>query len=39
MGPQDEAELFAKLIEEKRLVIRLRVSRVYGMALEQDPSA
>src|SRR3954454_1643777 len=39
MGQQDEAELFAKLIEEKRLVIRLRVSRVYGMALEQDPSA
>jgi PPOX class probable F420-dependent enzyme len=39
MGPQHEAELFPKLIEEKRLVIRLRVSRVYGMALAEDPSA
>jgi PPOX class probable F420-dependent enzyme len=39
MGPQDRDALYARLIEERRLVIRLHVTRVYGMALEQDPSA
>jgi PPOX class probable F420-dependent enzyme len=39
MGQQDRDALYQRLIEEKRLVIRLRVTRVYGMALEQDPSA
>jgi hypothetical protein len=34
MGPQDEAELFPRLIDEQRLVIRLRVTRIYGMARE-----
>jgi PPOX class probable F420-dependent enzyme len=34
MGPQDEAELFPRLVEEQRLVIRLRVTRIYGMARE-----
>jgi PPOX class probable F420-dependent enzyme len=38
-GPQDEEKLFPKLVEEKRLVIRLRVTRVYGVVLERDPSA
>jgi PPOX class probable F420-dependent enzyme len=36
-GPQDEDTLFRRLIEERRLVIRLRVTRVYGMALEKPP--
>jgi PPOX class probable F420-dependent enzyme len=39
MGPQDEDALYARLIEQRRLVIRLRVTRIYGMALERDPSA
>jgi PPOX class probable F420-dependent enzyme len=34
MGPQDEAELFPRLVEEQRLVIRLHVTRIYGMARE-----
>jgi PPOX class probable F420-dependent enzyme len=38
MGSVDEAELFPRLVEEQRLVIRLRVKRIYGMALERDPS-
>jgi PPOX class probable F420-dependent enzyme len=39
MGTHDLDALYARLIEEKRLVIRLRVTRIYGMALEQDPTA
>jgi PPOX class probable F420-dependent enzyme len=39
MGEQDRDELYQRLIEERRLVIRLHVKRVYGMALEQDPTA
>ncbi|MEA2413131.1 MAG: hypothetical protein QOC77_3692 [Thermoleophilaceae bacterium] len=39
MGPQDEDELFKRLVEEQRLVIRLHVKRIYGMALEADLSA
>jgi PPOX class probable F420-dependent enzyme len=39
MGGQDRDALYQRLIEERRLVIRLHVKRVYGMALEQDPSA
>ena len=31
--------LFARMIEEQRLAIRLRVKRVYGMALPADPRA
>jgi PPOX class probable F420-dependent enzyme len=34
MGPQDEAELFPRLVEEQRLVIRLHVKRIYGMVRE-----
>jgi PPOX class probable F420-dependent enzyme len=37
MGPQDEDALFPQLIEQRRLVIRLRVTRVYGMVLEKPP--
>jgi hypothetical protein len=36
---RDEAELFERLVAERRLVIRLRVKRVYGLALESEPSA
>jgi PPOX class probable F420-dependent enzyme len=39
MGGQDRDALYQRLIEERRLVIRLHVKRVYGMALEHDPSA
>jgi PPOX class probable F420-dependent enzyme len=35
MGPQDEDELFPKLVEERRLLISLHVTRVYGMAVER----
>jgi PPOX class probable F420-dependent enzyme len=37
MGPQDEDEVFARLVRERRLVVRLGVSRVYGLALDQPP--
>jgi PPOX class probable F420-dependent enzyme len=37
MGPQDEDALFRQLIEQRRLVIRLRVTRIYGIALEEPP--
>jgi PPOX class probable F420-dependent enzyme len=33
-GPQDETELFARLIQEQRLVIRLHVTRIYGTVRE-----
>ena len=35
----DTDALFARMIEEQRLAIRLRVKRVYGMALPADPRA
>jgi PPOX class probable F420-dependent enzyme len=35
--PPDEDALFRQLIEQRRLVIRLRVTRVYGLALEKPP--
>jgi PPOX class probable F420-dependent enzyme len=37
MGPQDEDEIFERLVRERRLVVRLRVTRVYGLALDQPP--
>jgi PPOX class probable F420-dependent enzyme len=37
MGPQDRDEVFARLVAERRLIVRLKVSRVYGMALEKPP--
>jgi PPOX class probable F420-dependent enzyme len=33
----DEDATFARMIEERRLAIRLRVRRVYGMVLPADP--
>jgi PPOX class probable F420-dependent enzyme len=33
----DQDAIFARMIEERRLVIRLRVKRVYGMALPANP--
>jgi PPOX class probable F420-dependent enzyme len=35
----DTDAVFARMIEEKRLAIRLRITRVYGMALPGDPRA
>jgi PPOX class probable F420-dependent enzyme len=37
MGPQDRDELFAQLVAERRLVVRLHVKRVYGMAIDAPP--
>jgi PPOX class probable F420-dependent enzyme len=36
-GAQDEDQLTAQLIAARRLVVRLHVSRVYGIALESPP--
>jgi hypothetical protein len=36
---QDEAAVFRRLIEEKRLVVRLRVRRVYGVVLANPPGS
>jgi PPOX class probable F420-dependent enzyme len=33
----DTGAMFARMIEERRLAIRLRVKRVYGMALPANP--
>ncbi|MFC6881322.1 MULTISPECIES: PPOX class F420-dependent oxidoreductase [Actinomadura] len=32
--PADEAEFFERMVRDRRVVIRLRVSRVYGTALD-----
>jgi PPOX class probable F420-dependent enzyme len=39
IGPQDPEELFPKLVEERRVLITLRVTHIYGMALKDDPRA
>jgi PPOX class probable F420-dependent enzyme len=36
---QDEPTLFARLIDERRLVVRLRVRRVYGVVLANPPGS
>jgi PPOX class probable F420-dependent enzyme len=36
-GEVDEAALFGRLIDERRLVVRLRVRRVYGVLLDEPP--
>ena len=33
----DEAAFFAKMIDERRVVVRLRVGRLYGIVLEKPP--
>jgi len=38
-GEQDEASLFGRLIDERRLVVRLRVRRMYGVALADPPGS
>jgi PPOX class probable F420-dependent enzyme len=35
----DEAAFFAQMIEARRLVVRLRVRRVYGVLLDEPPGA
>jgi PPOX class probable F420-dependent enzyme len=36
---EDEAGFFGQMIAARRLVLRLRVRRVYGLALEQPPGS
>ncbi|NSC19987.1 TIGR03618 family F420-dependent PPOX class oxidoreductase [Streptomyces albus subsp. chlorinus] len=36
--PQDEAEFLAEAVRERRVVIRLKVSRLYGTALDVGTS-
>jgi PPOX class probable F420-dependent enzyme len=38
-GEQDEAAVVRRLIDERRLVVRLRVRRVYGVVLENPPGS
>jgi PPOX class probable F420-dependent enzyme len=38
-GELDEAEFFAQMIEAKRLVVRLRVHKLYGVVLDAPPGA
>jgi PPOX class probable F420-dependent enzyme len=38
-GELDEAEFFAQMIEAKRLVVRLRVRKLYGVVLDDPPGA
>jgi PPOX class probable F420-dependent enzyme len=36
-GEQDEEAVFRRLIDERRLVVRLRVRKVYGVVLANPP--
>ena len=38
-GASDQDATFARMVEERRVAIRLRVKRVYGMVLPADPTA
>jgi PPOX class probable F420-dependent enzyme len=38
-GEQDEAKFFTDMIDAQRLVIRLKVRRVYGVAMEDPPGS
>jgi PPOX class probable F420-dependent enzyme len=38
-GELDETELFQQMIDAKRLVVRLRVRKLYGVVLEKPPGA
>jgi hypothetical protein len=35
----DEAAFFAQMIEAKRLVVRLRVRRLYGVLMDKPPGS
>jgi PPOX class probable F420-dependent enzyme len=37
--PPDESKFYAQMIEAKRLVVRLRVRRVYGVLLDKPPGS
>jgi PPOX class probable F420-dependent enzyme len=37
MGPQDPDEAFAQLVKDRRLVVTLRVTRVYGLHVDSPP--
>ena len=36
-SPEDEAAFFNQIVQARRLVIRLRVRRLYGVVLERPP--
>lgn len=36
-APEDEAAFFTQMVQARRLVIRLRVRRLYGLVLERPP--
>jgi len=38
-GELDEQAFFEQMIEARRLVVRLRVKRLYGVLLENPPGA
>jgi hypothetical protein len=38
-GEQDEDAVMRRLIDERRLVLRLRVRRLYGVVLENPPGS
>jgi PPOX class probable F420-dependent enzyme len=37
-GEVDEAAAFKRMVDERRLVVRLRVKRAYGVLLDKPPS-
>jgi PPOX class probable F420-dependent enzyme len=37
-GDVDEAAAFQRMVDERRLVVRLRVKRAYGVLLDKPPS-
>jgi PPOX class probable F420-dependent enzyme len=37
-GALDENEFFAEMVEHQRLVVRVAVARVYGLAMDDPPS-
>jgi PPOX class probable F420-dependent enzyme len=39
VGEQDEAAFFGQMVQARRLVVRLRVRRLYGVVLEHPPDA
>jgi hypothetical protein len=36
MRPEDKSAFFRSLVDERRVVIRLAVRRLYGAALDQE---
>jgi hypothetical protein len=38
-GELDEAEFFQQMIDARRLVVRLRVRRLYGVLMDAPPGS